>query len=397
MSENPFAILTGQPVPDSRLDPAAVVAAGRSRVRRRRGVTAVAAGVAVAVAVGAVALAQRGPGPRPDPVGPVTSPSPSPSASVCAPTRLTQFTSPVYIAVDASGRYIAGVDDPADGPVITQGPSGVQAVASVARLLPSGVNGSGTIVGNVETDADYDGYVIAGGITTALGKPQGALNVRAGAINDTGDVVGDARLPGGKFRAVVWRHGKWSQPQLLPTPSGGQAGGQSAAYGIGADGTIVGSVGNGAQPYVWRADGTGQVLPTPPGKPGGVVVRVAGDWASGPVNLLAGTTVRPNGRRLPNAPLSWARWNLRTGEVRDIQTGQPSTGATALLADGTVVLNIADGAALWTDAGTTRLPVPAGYTRTQVTGGADSGLLVGTAFDGSGRSAGFSWACRSGR
>ncbi|MET7398905.1 hypothetical protein ABZS66_36035 [Dactylosporangium sp. NPDC005572] len=396
MSENPFAILTREPVPDSCLDVEAVIAGGRARVRRRRGASVVAAAVAVALVVGAVAVAQQRPGPRPDPVGPAPSPSQSPS-SRCAPAPLTQLGPSVYVTVDASGRYIVGIPDTADGTVILYGPGGTQTLTTVPRLLPDSVNGSGTIIGNVANDVDADGYVVDGDTTTALGKPPGALNVRANGINDAGDIVGDARMPGGKFRAVVWRHGKWNQPQLLSTPTGGQAGGQSAAHGISTDGRIVGSVGNGAQPYLWQADGTGQALPTPQGKPGGLAARVVGDWADGPVDYLAGTTVRPSGRRVATAPLSWARWNLRTGEVREVQTGPQSAGASGLLPDGTVVLNVTDGTTLWTETGTTKLPVPAGYDRTMVTGAGSNGLLVGTALQRNGKSAPFRWACHQAR
>ncbi|GAA4247331.1 hypothetical protein [Dactylosporangium darangshiense] len=384
MSENPFAILDREPVPDSRLEVEAVIAGGRARVRRRRAVRVAAAGVAVVLVVGAVAFAQQRPSPGPDPVGP--APSASASASACAPQELTDLGSPVSVRIDASGRYI--VASTGDGTVLLSGPGGTQRLTAVARLIADDVNGAGTIIGNVENDVDTDGYVIEGGTTTRLGAPQGALNVRAGAINDTGDVVGDARMPGGKFRAVVWRHGQWGRPQLLATP----AGGQSSAYGIGTDGRIVGSLGNGAQPYLWRADGAGEVLPAPPGKPGGLAVRIVGDWADGPVDYTAGTTVRPNGRRVANGPLTWARWNLRTGEVREIQAGPMSAGAAGLLPDGAVALNVATGAVLWTDAGTVRLPLPPGRNSTQVTG-AGGGVLVGTAWDGRGRSSAYRWVC----
>jgi hypothetical protein len=386
MSENPFAILTGEAVPEDRVDVAAVIAGGRARVRRRRGVAAVAAGVAVVVVAGAVVFAQERSGPRPDPMWP--SPSPSP----CAPGPLAPLGSPVTVEIDASGRYIVGT--PTDGTMTLSGPGGTRTFTTVPRLIAGGVNGSGIVIGNVENDVDGDGYVVEGGITTPLAKPPGALNVRAAAINDTGDVVGDARMPGGRFRAVVWRHGQWTRPQLLDTPADGPAGGQSAAAGIAPDGRIVGSVGNGAQPYLWRADGTGQALPTPPGKPGGVAVRIVGDWADGPVDLLDGFTARPNGRLVGKAGLPWARWNLRTGEIREIQTGPHSAGAAGLLPDGTVVLNSIDGIVLWRDTGATRLPVPAGYDHAQVTGAGGNGLLVGTAFDKAGRFVAFGWPCR---
>ncbi len=129
------------------------------------------------------------------------------------------------------------------------------------------------------------------------------------------------------------------------------------------------------------------------GKPGGLAGHIVGDWADGPVDYLAGTTLRANGRRVAKTMLPWARWNLRTGEVREIQVGSLSLGATGLLPDDTVVLNAADGPMLWTDAGTTKLPVPAGYDDAQVTGVGGNRLLVGTAVDRGGKFNAFRWDC----
>jgi hypothetical protein len=126
----------------------------------------------------------------------------------------------------------------------------------------------------------------------------------------------------------------------------------------------------------------------------GLVARVVGDWADGPVNYLNGTRLQPgNGRRVPSGPPLWARWNLRTGEVREIPAGPQNTGARALLADGRVAINIADGAVLWTDAGSTSLPVPGGYHRVQVTGAGAGGMVVGTATDRAEKTVAVRWNC----
>nr|BFE57849.1 hypothetical protein GCM10020063_023750 [Dactylosporangium thailandense] len=385
MSENPFAILTREPVPDSRVDEHAVIARGRARVRRRRALTAAGAGLAVAVVIGAVALAQQRPQPRPTPVGP----TPSPSVSACGPQPLPELGPTAWVVVDGSGRYIAASQATGDMPVVVSGPGGTRTFTAVPRINVAGVNGSGTVVGNVENDSDADGYVIDGGTTVALGRPKGALNVRAQAVNDTGDVVGDARMPGKTFRAVVWRHGQWSRPQLLATPNGEQ----SSAYGIAADGRIVGSVGATPQPYLWSPDGTARPLPPPTGKPGGMAVDIVGDWAAGPVNYVASSVPQPNGRRAARPPLTWARWNLRTGEVVPIEESPLTVGTAGLLADGTVVLTDTQTVTLWTDADATPVPAPEGFGRWQITGASEHGTLVGIAIDGDQRAA-FRWACR---
>ncbi|WP_433088932.1 hypothetical protein ACQP1P_21990 [Dactylosporangium sp. CA-052675] len=385
MSENPFTILTREPVPDSRVDEHAVIARGRARVRRRRALSAAGAGLAVAVVIGAVALAQPRPQPRPTPVGP----TPSPSVSACGVEPLPALGPTAWVVVDGSGRYIAASQATGDMPVVVSGPGGTRTFTAVPRIFVTGVNGSGTVVGNVENDSDADGYVIDGGTTVALGRPKGALNVRAQAVNDTGDVVGDARMPGNTFHAVVWRHGQWSRPQLLPTPDGEQ----SSAYGIAADGRIVGSVGAMPQPYLWSPDGTARPLPPPTGKPGGMAVDIVGDWAAGPVDYVANSVPRPNGRRYSRAPLTWARWNLRTGQVVPIQENPLSTGTAGLLADGTVVLLDIHSVTLWTETGATPLPTPEGSGRWEVTGASERGTLVGTVVDGERRAA-FRWACR---
>ncbi|MFB9444659.1 hypothetical protein Dvina_22775 [Dactylosporangium vinaceum] len=397
MTSNPFAMLVREDVPESRVALDAVIAGGRARVRRRRAVTVGAAAVAVVLVAGGVALAAAGADPvRPAPAPAQSAPSAAPSRSAapaCEPVRIAGLDRPVGIAVDASGQYLVGTPEAFDGSLTLVGPKGPRTLRVTKGLMPSGINGSGVIVGNVTSTADMDGYVVENDTSTRLGLPAGALNVRAGAINDAGDVVGDARMPGNRFRAVVWRYHQWSQPQLLATPSGGVAGGQSAAYGIAADGRIVGNVGNGATPYLWKPDGTGAPLPVPAGKPGGNAARIVGDWADGAVNYTAATVTLPSGRRVGRGEPTWVRWNLRTGEVKVVEAGHPFMGAAGLLPDGRVVVNLHDHAAVWSDAGVTRLSLPEGSTQVEIAGAAGDGTIVGYAVgDGDARAA-YRWNC----
>jgi hypothetical protein len=296
----------------------------------------------------------------------------------------------VRVTIDPSGRYLAATPDSLDGTVLLAGPGGVRTLTAVPKLVVSGVNGSGTVVGNVENDADEDGYVIDDGTAVELGRPPGARNAEAHAVGDNGDVIGDVRMPDNTFRAAVWRHGHWDRPQLLAAP----AGGPSSAFGIAADGRIVGSVGKSPQPYLWQPDGTVAPLPTPEGKPGGIASDIAGDWAAGPVDYAATATTLPDGRTAARPPMTWARWNLRTGEVRTL-AGAPRTVASGgLLADGAVVLQDVRTATLWTEAGTTELPVPDGFSRWLITGASAGGVLVGPASNDRGWTATFRWACR---
>ncbi|MFI5916226.1 hypothetical protein [Dactylosporangium sp. NPDC051541] len=401
MNDNPFANLMREDVPDSRVQVGAVIAGGRARVRRRQAATVVAAAAAVVVVVGGAALAAVRPEPvRPDPVQPPPSSSPSPSVRSCQAVPLPELGAPAWVAVDAAGHYFAGTPTTAIGTVNVLGPEGLSTVRSSAqKLIVTGVNGNGTIIGNAtnDTDTESGAFVIENRMTVRLSPPPGALDVRAAAINDTGDVVGDARMPGNTFQAVVWRYGKWNEPQPLAIPAGIAIGplaaGGSSAYGIAADGRIVGSIGNGAAPFLWNADGGGHVLDVPAGKPGGIAVRIAGEWAQGTVDVLADTHVRPDGRRVGNAEPESVRWNLRTGQVQPIEAGHPSIGAAGLLPDGTVVVHVQNYAVLWTDRGVTRLPMPKGSTHIQITGAANDGTVVGFVTEGEPAGA-YRWNCR---
>src|SRR5204863_8845934 len=102
------------------------------------------------------------------------------------------------------------------------------------------------------------------------------------------------------------------------------------AFAIGDDGTIVGTAGDGDNPWVWSRHGAGHALPTLPGAPRGKAFTIRGDWAAGWAN---------DGSN----PVPMTRWNLRTGAVQTFaNVDGPATGVNAR---GDLVNNLAnDGA-----------------------------------------------------
>jgi probable HAF family extracellular repeat protein len=90
---------------------------------------------------------------------------------------------------------------------------------------------------------------------TDLGAPPGWEGFRAAAINNRGEVVGYAFLPG-QSQAFLWKHGTFV---ALETPPGTT----TSATGINNRGQIVGVVAGGTYPTtsfvhaaLWQPDGT---------------------------------------------------------------------------------------------------------------------------------------------
>lgn len=72
----------------------------------------------------------------------------------------------------------------------------------------NGVNNHGDVVGNCSTNASGLGHawVWSGGVLTDLGDALGGGDSQAYAINDQGDIVGTARVPGTtNYNAIRWR------------------------------------------------------------------------------------------------------------------------------------------------------------------------------------------------
>ncbi|GAA2626107.1 hypothetical protein GCM10010399_66950 [Dactylosporangium fulvum] len=377
MSDNPLTILTEEPVPDTRLRAADIVASGRRRARRRRAATvSIAAAVVVVMAVGvAAATSRRQPQPQP------AQPTPTP-ATTCTVTPLpdTDNVNSTVVVLDPAGTYAAAGTNSGTGVVLWEKFGKVTHVSGGAVFFVQAVNTAGVVVGSGRPDVDNVAYKVQDGAVIELPLPSGAVGAQAYGINTYGDIVGEAVLPGNKTRAVLWRHADPLHPQLLATPSGRQ----STARKIGDDGRIVGTLDDGAEPYLWKADGTGVTLPTPPGQPGGIAVHITGDWADGPIDYQATTVVDPSsGRRVRTSAPHWARWNLATGTVEPVDVLDISGGA-GITSDGRVLLNRGFGPALWSPDGMLMLPKPTGFGSVQLTGmSADGKTFVGTAMTSS--------------
>jgi hypothetical protein len=172
------------------------------------------------------------------------------------------------------------------------------------------INGSGVAVGfsfnGGELRDGWSGYVYRDGQLTRLRAPTNF--VKAHAVGENGTIVGTLRdgldepdLP------VVWRDP--STPQRLDLPDGFASG---DAVEADPDGTIIGSVRRTAvgdpQGYLWKPDGTGQLLPTPEinGKP-------ARGWSPDSVHngVIVGSAVVGTDAALKNHRLLF---DLRTGK-----------------------------------------------------------------------------------
>jgi hypothetical protein len=390
MNENPFGILTDEPVPDSRVRVDAVIAAGRARVRRRRGTVAgMCAALAVLVTLAGVAARPQHREPsHPDPT-PVPSLSMHPSG--CTVTSLGAGGDTGAAFTDPSGRYMTFSRGPEPGLlVLYRDGVVVRQYTSAERFQTAALNSAGIAVGALGQDAyrtTTDGAVVT------LPRPSGALRVSASGINAAGDIVGEASMPGKKFRAVLWRHTALDVPVLLPTP----AGRSSSAAGITDDGRVVGNLDQGATAYLWNADGTAAALPTPPGMPGGVPLQIAGDWVAGLVNYLSLKDFDPaSGRRTGAGNPKPARWQLSTGTVEPLEAADAFNGSGRITADGRLVITRFTDSAIWDGRTLTPLPAPPGYDHVQITSiSADGRVLGGTALRGSGGSIEpFRWDCR---
>ncbi|MFC0532754.1 hypothetical protein [Phytohabitans kaempferiae] len=326
-------------VPPARADLARAITAG-AVVRRRRRYAAVAAATVCALAGTAVAgqaLDATGGGDRMEvPIGETVTAPPGPFTS-CAVRALApppgEGSLTGQVVADPTGRYAAASVALPDGTVRP-----VLWTDGEPRLLP-GVGGSAQ-----PRAVNSSGVVVGGGALVDDGKPlawilrDGQMRLLAGvpghewwiplAIDERGDVTGEA-WRAMRFTVVSWPAVGDGSP-ILAEPAGVRG------SGIGADGTVVGTRGEDAAPYVLRPDGTGRTLELPPGASTGQAMAVRGDWAAGWVGLpvtsppssvavapraQGGETDRrvldllgkaSGGGKVVTAP---ARWDLRTGAV----------------------------------------------------------------------------------
>jgi hypothetical protein len=391
MTENPFLILTDEPVPGSRVHVDDVVAAGRARVRRRRSAVAgVCAALVVLATLAGVAVAARPPHRDPQYPDPVPSPSVSTHPSGCTVAAVDVGGDIGATFTDPSGRFLAFSRAPDPGLlVLYRDGAAVGRYTTTERLQTAALSATGTAVGNQGTDA----FRTTDAGTVVLPRPAGASRVSANGINAAGDIVGEAWMPGKRFRAVLWRHTAPDVPELLPTPPGRS----SSAEGITDDGHVVGNLDQGAVPYLWNPDGTWAALPTPAGLPGGIPLQIAGDWATGMVNVLSIKNFDPvTGRRMGAGDPKPARWHLSAGTVEPFEIAEVLNGSGQVTADGTLVINRFTDAVFWNGGTLTPLPEPSGYNRVQITSiSADGRVVAGAATKNTGGSIEpFRWDCR---
>jgi uncharacterized membrane protein len=305
-----LAPLVDTPTPSSTLDAAALVAAGRRRVRRRRLGAIGGAGAVSLAALVTVPVLWAGPTDRPAPVAPVPS-GPAVPAS-CTAARLpvpAGTTESVVLGGEPSGRYLVGrAEGGGDREWALLWDRGRLTV-----LDPPGefgdwlvVNAAGVVAGRSHVDGRPFSWVYEHGAYRTLDGPGGRY-VGVTAINSRGDLLGGgptavaaavAAVPrtGPFARPVVWPAAD-RRPRELPAP-----GADAVAYDIDDDGTVVGvlkyrgSAGRlGMRAVAWDPAGNIRELPVPPGAvPSGATAVRAGQilgWYA-PAN-------DPNGERTP--------------------------------------------------------------------------------------------------
>ncbi|GAA2785871.1 hypothetical protein [Saccharopolyspora taberi] len=243
----------------------------------------------------------------------------------------------------SSGSTVTG-SGPAGAPLLGHVVAEVSPLTRHLALWRDGRVSTAEIPGGFTEAADVNSAgLVVGNRTNAQNQPEswtydekGGFRVVGGgsarAVDGVGRLAGDRQAPTGNGPPVpvpvVWPAGA-DAPVDLPMP-GKQTG---TATDIGADGTIVGTVGTDA--YVWRPDGTHGPLPRPEGVPPEQAlsaIRISGPWVVG-------------GDYAP------VRWNLETGaaeRVPGIETpyginergwvvGETPEMGGALVADGEVL------------------------------------------------------------
>jgi uncharacterized membrane protein len=161
------------------------------------------------------------------------------------------------------------------------------------------------------------------------------------------------------------------------------ASGTASAQGITDDGMVVGTLGDGNRPYLWRPDGTGAPLPSPDQQTAGKALGVQGSWAFGWAGMdRSGAGVR------------WVRWNLDTGSVQVV----PGVRAMGIAADGTVAGITTDASApvIWRGGADTKLPYLGEElsVANSIAINADGKVLVGAAMGPlGGRTQAVVWRC----
>jgi hypothetical protein len=304
--------------PTGDIDINSVLVAGRRGQRRRRVLLAASsAGLTAAVLVATVgaAGALRGS----DRATPASSASaraatppvvPSVSPSGTASCSIQQLPSPSgvladVLVADPTGRFQAGqteIGDNQGDPVLWTDGAPTLLDAPKALLNSSysvnGINSAGDLA-FVTGNATPTAYRYHDGSFTKLPKLAGFPGALPMGMAPNGDIVGWADSGGGTPAAVMWPANQPASVRTLGAPQGRGA----MALAIDGEGVIGGSIGDGAGPFVWSANGRGHALKVPAGFHGGSVTALDGQWAVGWVGVGAEGNVVA------------ARWNLSSGKV----------------------------------------------------------------------------------
>lgn len=267
--------LAAEPDAPSRVDLSRAVAVGRRRRRIRRVGTAAAAATVTAltvVAAPSVLGAFDGGPDRRDTAD--TTPAPQPSTTTmstgCQPGWLPlpagDGEEAVVSAGDPTGRWHAGRYRATDGDgnydLLIWHDGGLVPTAGGfpgADQTISDINASGTAVGWTLDEQRHRPYAYVVGKAVKL---PGVTEGQAIAVNDAGTIVGSRTVRNDYPVPVRWDSAAQAAVNL-PLPAGYDTG---EALDIDEDGTVVGSISPAnrrRQPYLWRADGTGELLPLP--------------------------------------------------------------------------------------------------------------------------------------
>lgn len=321
-------------VPPARVDIARAIASG-AQTRRRRRYAAAAAGATALAMIGVAAVGQVLAVTRAEQVdtladSPTVAADPMAACTVRALPVPPKTTPAGTVVADPTGVYVAAgvaLSGGASQAVLwTDGQPQVLKVGA-AWVEPHGVNSAGVVVGMAGADSGKQfGWVYRDGDVKVLAAvPRYGLAVPYG-VNEAGDIVGEAWTDRGNV-AVVWPAAAPEKVRVLPAPM------DARALGIGDDGTVVGSLGDGVTPYAWGEDGKGRKLAVPEGATGGKVTAVRGRWAVGWVGAPAAepnpSVAAPPAVSKPKSDglgafrmrveakggLVPARWDLTTGEV----------------------------------------------------------------------------------
>ncbi|WP_290056144.1 hypothetical protein [Amycolatopsis solani] len=234
-------------------------------------------------------------------------PVPAPCTWRVEPVPLPPFAQPRYVHVDATdgegnfaGRTVVG--ESAYSVVLWEHgePRELDLPAGFDSAVPAGRNRSGTVLVNATsfstTPATNQIFRYHDGTYEPVRLPAPYRDARAAAINDRGDVVATAKVPGGTGTVVILWSVLAAGPVVIAPPELPWA----DAVDIDEDGAVL--LSGGYSSYVWRA-GTLTAQPPSPGTPVlaraisagtavGTVLDVAGPkavlWSQNTPHLLDG-------------------------------------------------------------------------------------------------------------